>query len=65
MTKLAVIGSGVMGRGIAYAAALNGFSVALYDINSNSLLSAENYIKDELIKSEQKVIFQSLLWRRE
>jgi len=54
MNKLAVIGSGVMGRGIAYAAALNGFSVALYDINSKSLLSAENYIKDELIKSEQK-----------
>ncbi|MBX9970745.1 3-hydroxyacyl-CoA dehydrogenase [Priestia aryabhattai] len=54
MTKIAVIGSGVMGRGIAYAAALNGFSVALHDINSESLLVAENYIKDELIKSEKK-----------
>ncbi|AXI29340.1 3-hydroxybutyryl-CoA dehydrogenase [Priestia megaterium] len=54
MTKIAVIGSGVMGRGIAYAAALNGFSVALHDINSESLLVAENYIKGELIKSEKK-----------
>lgn len=54
MTKIAVIGSGVMGRGIAYAAALNGFSVAVHDINSESLLVAENYIKDELIKSEKK-----------
>jgi 3-hydroxybutyryl-CoA dehydrogenase len=54
MTKLAVIGSGVMGRGIAYVAALNGFSVALHDINAESLLAAESYIKDELIKSEKK-----------
>ncbi|WP_455931054.1 3-hydroxyacyl-CoA dehydrogenase family protein [Priestia aryabhattai] len=54
MTKIAVIGSGVMGRGIAYAAALNGFSVALHDINNESLLVAKNYIKDELIKSEKK-----------
>ncbi|MDH2449711.1 3-hydroxyacyl-CoA dehydrogenase NAD-binding domain-containing protein (plasmid) [Priestia megaterium] len=54
MTKIAVIGSGVMGRGIAYVAALNGFSVALHDINNESLLVAENYIKDELIKSEKK-----------
>jgi 3-hydroxybutyryl-CoA dehydrogenase len=54
MTKIAVIGSGTMGRGIAYVAALNGFSVALNDIHSESLKQAENYIKDELVKSEQK-----------
>jgi len=54
MTKIAVIGSGVMGRGIAYVAALNGFSVALHDINTESLRVAENYIKDELIKSEKR-----------
>ncbi|MFS0671062.1 3-hydroxyacyl-CoA dehydrogenase NAD-binding domain-containing protein [Peribacillus frigoritolerans] len=54
MSKIAVIGSGIMGRGIAYVAALSGFSVALNDINGESLISAENYIKDELIKSEQK-----------
>lgn len=54
MTKIAIIGSGTMGRGIAYVAALNGFSVALNDIHSESLKQAENYIKDELIKSEER-----------
>ncbi|QGQ45653.1 3-hydroxyacyl-CoA dehydrogenase family protein [Metabacillus sediminilitoris] len=54
MTKIAIIGSGTMGRGIAYVAALNGFSVALNDIHSESLKQAENYIKEELIKSEER-----------
>lgn len=54
MTKMAIIGSGTMGRGIAYVAALNGFSVAVHDINTESLKLAENYIQQELIKSEQR-----------
>ncbi|RAS86621.1 3-hydroxybutyryl-CoA dehydrogenase [Priestia endophytica] len=54
MTRIAIIGSGTMGKGIAYVAALNGFSVAIYDINTESLSLAENYIQQELIKSEQR-----------
>jgi 3-hydroxybutyryl-CoA dehydrogenase len=54
MTKIAIIGSGTMGRGIAYVAALNGFSVVLNDIHPESLKQAENYIKDELVKSEER-----------
>ncbi|MBD1382935.1 3-hydroxyacyl-CoA dehydrogenase family protein [Metabacillus arenae] len=54
MTKIAVIGSGTMGRGIAYIAALNGFTVALHDINKESLKNAEKYIYDEWAKSEQR-----------
>jgi 3-hydroxybutyryl-CoA dehydrogenase len=54
MAKIAVIGSGTMGRGIAYVAALNGFTVALNDINKESLKDAEKYICDEWTKSEQR-----------
>jgi 3-hydroxybutyryl-CoA dehydrogenase len=54
MTNIAVIGSGTMGRGIAYVSALNDFTVALYDINEESLKEAENYIHEELVKSEQR-----------
>ncbi|MGG0029128.1 3-hydroxyacyl-CoA dehydrogenase NAD-binding domain-containing protein [Bacillus safensis subsp. osmophilus] len=54
MTKMAIIGSGTMGRGIAYVAALNGFSVAVHDINTDSLTLAKNYIQQELMKSEQR-----------
>ena len=54
MTKIAVIGSGTMGRGIAYVAALNGFSVSLNDIKEESLAQAEQYIQKELDKSVEK-----------
>ncbi|RBW68567.1 3-hydroxyacyl-CoA dehydrogenase [Bacillus taeanensis] len=54
MTKIAVIGSGTMGRGVAYVAALNGFTVSLHDINKESLKDAEKYIYDEWKKSEQQ-----------
>ncbi|MGE8205039.1 3-hydroxyacyl-CoA dehydrogenase [Heyndrickxia sp. NPDC080065] len=42
--NIAVIGSGVMGRGIAYVAALAGFSVHLYDIDEKSLVTARDEI---------------------
>ena len=34
VNHIAVIGSGTMGRGVAYAAALAGFNVALQDIKA-------------------------------
>ena len=36
--KIAVIGSGTMGRGIAYTAALSGFEVTLQDIQQKHLI---------------------------
>lgn len=63
MKNITVIGSGVMGRGIAYVSALGGFKTTLVDINENALLSAKNEVEiifDKAIKynkiSEQKKI---------
>jgi 3-hydroxybutyryl-CoA dehydrogenase len=41
MKNVVVIGSGVMGRGIAYVGAFGGFSVTLVDVNEQALKSAE------------------------
>ncbi|MEH6986276.1 3-hydroxyacyl-CoA dehydrogenase [Cytobacillus firmus] len=54
METLTVVGSGVMGRGIAYAAALGGFHVFLHDVNEESLDKAKNYIETEMRKSAEK-----------
>ncbi|MFV8829898.1 3-hydroxyacyl-CoA dehydrogenase family protein [Alkalihalobacterium sp. APHAB7] len=51
INTIAVIGTGTMGRGIGYAAALAGFQVHLYDINEESLKEAETYIKTQLEKA--------------
>ncbi|HWO78338.1 MAG TPA: 3-hydroxyacyl-CoA dehydrogenase [Bacillus sp. (in: firmicutes)] len=40
--RVTVIGSGVMGRGIAYVAAVGGFEVELVDVKEEALKSAEN-----------------------
>ncbi len=42
--NLVVIGSGVMGRGIAYVAAVGGYTVTLVDIHEQALESAEKEI---------------------
>jgi 3-hydroxybutyryl-CoA dehydrogenase len=42
--RIAVIGSGVMGRGIAYVAAAGGFSVKIFDVQEESLLNARDEI---------------------
>ncbi|MDN4608253.1 3-hydroxyacyl-CoA dehydrogenase [Sporosarcina highlanderae] len=47
--RIVVVGSGVMGRGIAYVGALGGYSVTLVDINETALQNA---------KSEIEVIFE-------
>jgi 3-hydroxybutyryl-CoA dehydrogenase len=51
---IAVIGSGTMGRGIAYTAALAGFHVVLQDISTEALEKARQYIISEMIKSVEK-----------
>jgi 3-hydroxybutyryl-CoA dehydrogenase len=45
MKNIVVIGSGVMGRGIAYVSAVGGFSTTLVDINEQQLKSAETEIE--------------------
>lgn len=42
--QVAVIGSGVMGRGIAYVSAVGGFQVNLVDVNEKALESAKSEI---------------------
>jgi 3-hydroxybutyryl-CoA dehydrogenase len=54
MEKLTVIGSGVMGRGIAYVAALGGFHVFLHDVSHENLDKAKLYIEQEMTKSAEK-----------
>jgi 3-hydroxybutyryl-CoA dehydrogenase len=44
LQNIVVIGSGVMGRGIAYVSAVGGFSTTLVDINEAQLKSAETEI---------------------
>ncbi|MFC5604222.1 3-hydroxyacyl-CoA dehydrogenase [Sporosarcina koreensis] len=43
--RIVVVGSGVMGRGIAYVGALGGYSVTLVDINETALHNAKSEIK--------------------
>jgi 3-hydroxybutyryl-CoA dehydrogenase len=54
MTKIAVIGSGVMGRGIAYAAAIAHFDVALQDISEEALLKARTLNEQDIQKAVTK-----------
>jgi 3-hydroxybutyryl-CoA dehydrogenase len=49
--KVAIIGAGTMGQGIAATAALSGYSTLLYDINESALKNAEALIIQQLDKS--------------
>lgn len=51
MKKIAVIGGGIMGRGIAYAATVAGFQVYLHDLYPEALEKAKTYLETELRKS--------------
>ena len=42
INNIVVVGSGVMGRGIAYVSALGGFTVTLNDSNEAALQNAQN-----------------------
>ncbi len=46
--KVAVIGSGLMGRGIAYAAAVGGLETSLHDVSSTALEKALAQIRRDL-----------------
>lgn len=52
--QIAVIGSGTMGRGIAYTAALSGYAVKLQDISEQAIETAKQYIDSLLIQSMEK-----------
>ena len=52
--KIAVVGAGVMGRGIAHAGALGGFEVRLHDLEEGVLESATSGIEKEMKKAVEK-----------
>ena len=52
--KITVVGAGIMGSGIAYTSALNGFSVVLQDIAEAGLMKAKHEIEKIASHSEEK-----------
>ncbi|MDP4192333.1 MAG: 3-hydroxybutyryl-CoA dehydrogenase [Bacteroidota bacterium] len=56
MKKIAVIGAGTMGNGIAHVFALNGFDVILSDIKKEFLDKATEVIRNNLDRQEKKGI---------
>lgn len=52
--KITIVGSGIMGRGIACAALTGGFSVTLNDLNAGLLEQARVFILETLQKGLQK-----------
>ena len=52
--KVAIVGAGVMGRGIAHAAAVGGFGVRLQDLSGEALESATQSIEKEMNKAVEK-----------
>ncbi|GER67426.1 3-hydroxybutyryl-CoA dehydrogenase [Weizmannia acidilactici] len=53
VNRIAVIGGGTMGRGIAYTAAISGFEVTLQDISTEAVEIAREYIEALLGKSRE------------
>ncbi len=56
MEQIAVVGSGLMGRGIALTAAQNGFTVQLNDVDEDTLQRAQAFIEEELEKAVERQI---------
>ncbi|MBL5770326.1 3-hydroxyacyl-CoA dehydrogenase [Bacillus sporothermodurans] len=54
MKRISVIGAGTMGRGIAYTAAVSGFTTILNDISDENLTKARDYIEKTLETSVKK-----------
>lgn len=52
--KIAVIGAGQMGRGIAQVAAMSGYQVVLFDIAKEPLELGHNFIKNQMNKGVEK-----------
>lgn len=61
MNNLTVIGSGLMGRGIALVGIINGFKVHLHDINEDALVEAQKYIRLEIERAiDRKIVKENL-----
>ncbi len=60
MKHFAVIGSGTMGRGIAYVAALGDFFVTLHDVSEEALEKAKSYMDKEMRKSAERGYLSSV-----
>jgi 3-hydroxybutyryl-CoA dehydrogenase len=54
VNQIAIIGSGTMGKGIAYTAALSGFQVILQDISEDALANAQKAIETLIENQLQK-----------
>ncbi|WP_066365420.1 3-hydroxyacyl-CoA dehydrogenase [Neobacillus fumarioli] len=54
MRNIVVVGSGVMGRGIAYVGVIGGFSVTLVDVNETALESARNELNSLFAKGLER-----------
>ncbi|WP_285841834.1 3-hydroxyacyl-CoA dehydrogenase [Sutcliffiella horikoshii] len=54
MEKVVVIGSGVMGRGIAYVSALGGYQTTLIDVKQEQLDGAQNEIEKIISKGVER-----------
>lgn len=52
--KIAIVGAGQMGRGIAQVAAMSGFKTLLFDVSSEALDFAQNFIDKQLSKGVDK-----------
>lgn len=59
--NLVIVGSGVMGRGIAYVGATGGFNVVLVDVNQDALESARKEI-DSIF--EKGVRYQKITYKK-
>ncbi|WP_207393261.1 3-hydroxyacyl-CoA dehydrogenase NAD-binding domain-containing protein [Bacillus sp. Cs-700] len=61
MQKIAVIGAGTMGRGIAYSAAAAGLSVILQDVSEASLEKSKSYLQTQFDRSVSKELLSKEL----
>ena len=52
--QITVLGTGTMGRGIAYLAALSGFDAVMYDVEQSALDAARTAIEDIVRKGVEK-----------
>lgn len=62
VNHIAVIGSGTMGKGIAYTAALSGFHVTLQDISEKALAKAQQDMETLVEKQFQKGFIDREQW---
>ena len=52
--QITILGTGTMGRGIAYLAALSGFDAVLYDVEQSALDAARSAVEDIVRKGVEK-----------